>query len=592
MAGNKTLIIGRKGSGKSAICLMLRDSLLGEKRACLVTPDEISANEIRRFHLLGIPPQQSKQLIWHYVFTVQIAKFILEFSKRTEAHVSDVPDELTSIRRFLLDNGELDDLTTTERFWRIVERLKGSFSVEAFGVKVGAGVEHPSQGLKAKDHLDLLESKLVAIAEKLGVGESGRHFHLLLDQIEKVWSDDKESDSMVIGLLLAMTELRSKFTFLKCTLFLRTDIYEKLQFGDRDKLRGQEFHIDWDDTTLLELIYARAQASCSMNVTNDLLWKELFPREVAGLRTTVFLVNRTLMRPRDIIQLCNACRDTARTNGHRFISEEDIKQALALYSNWKLSDLQNEWSVNYPFLPDVFVLLSNSSYLFTRVWFEKLVEFIKNDLKARYPNLSASFSSDALLSVLYSIGLLGVVRNSLPFYYYQDKMERQILFSDRDFVIHPCFRQALQSVFAIKMQPFETGEYGRNVRTRIEREIRIGKQEVARGSVPARALGYTYKELQSLRSYIQNSSLPGDLIEELCSNIAAIQADLQAAMDAGDLGPGDLMEAIGRIERYIRKMQSGIEDLSLGDSQLQYAFVELIESMERFRRSGSLGEFA
>src|SRR5260370_3254498 len=51
LEGNKTLFIGRKGSGKSAICLMLHKSLAQEGRAALITPDEISAEEIRSFSL-------------------------------------------------------------------------------------------------------------------------------------------------------------------------------------------------------------------------------------------------------------------------------------------------------------------------------------------------------------------------------------------------------------------------------------------------------------------------------------------------------------------------------------------------------------
>jgi hypothetical protein len=77
LAGNKYLLIGRKGSGKSAVCLILEDHLAQGNRCSLVRPDVISAEEIRRFQLAGIPQEQSKKLIWLYVFDVQIAKFII-----------------------------------------------------------------------------------------------------------------------------------------------------------------------------------------------------------------------------------------------------------------------------------------------------------------------------------------------------------------------------------------------------------------------------------------------------------------------------------------------------------------------------------
>jgi predicted AAA+ superfamily ATPase len=45
----KHLIIGRKGSGKSAICRTLLASPDDSVSISLVTPDEVSADEMRRF---------------------------------------------------------------------------------------------------------------------------------------------------------------------------------------------------------------------------------------------------------------------------------------------------------------------------------------------------------------------------------------------------------------------------------------------------------------------------------------------------------------------------------------------------------------
>jgi len=59
----KTLVIGRKGSGKSALCLMLNRQLCNEVASSIVTPDAISADEIRRFEMVGVNEQQSKKLV-------------------------------------------------------------------------------------------------------------------------------------------------------------------------------------------------------------------------------------------------------------------------------------------------------------------------------------------------------------------------------------------------------------------------------------------------------------------------------------------------------------------------------------------------
>jgi hypothetical protein len=260
---------------------------------------------------------------------------------------------------------------------------------------------------------------------------------------------------MVVGLLLAAKAIQSSFDFVICTVFLRTDIYEQLQFQDRDKLRGDEFHIDWDEHSLADLILTRAEASLGSQPNPQRFWEGMFPNTIDSQPSKKFLISRTLMRPRDIIQLCNACRDMARNNRHDTIQEPDVRKAVALYSSWKLNDLQNEWSVNYPFLPDAFLLLSNSSYMIARSSIESSLQQIKSDLTARYPNLASVLTPHTFLSILYSIGLLGVIRDGKTLYSFGRHEDDEIRVVDNDFIIHPCFRNALQSTSAIKLSPYE-----------------------------------------------------------------------------------------------------------------------------------------
>lgn len=597
LAGAKTLIIGRKGSGKSAICLMLRNALLAESRCVLVTPDEISADEIRRFQLPGIPPEQSKQLIWRYVFAVQVAKFILAFGRSHAAESPEASNSLSTIRKFLLDNAEIEDLTFTERFWKVIERLKGAISIEAFSVKlkVDSEVSPPSAGAKAHDQLDFLEAQLNSAASALGITTDGEPFHVLVDQIEKVWSNDRESDSMVVGLMLAAKELQRRFGFVVATVFLRTDIYERLEFQDRDKFRGDEFHIDWDEDRLLDLILTRAQASLGAAISAEDLWSNYFPGSVDSQDCQRFLVSRTLMRPRDIIQLCNACRDTARNNRHDRIEDSDVRKAMALYSNWKLSDLQNEWSVNYPFLADLFVLLGNGSYIFTRGSFQAAIEQVKLDLAARYPSLGHAISADTFLSVLYSIGFLGVVRHGKTSYAYMQNSERQIRVSDCEFVLHPSFRNALQSLSAMKLNAFEsTHDVNRPaVMSRFIRGARYGHQETLRGTIPERGLRYLQRILDRLRLGVEKSHLPDEIRIELVSNLSLMQADASQAIEYYYDDPLMPQEISARIFRHLRQISDSLRESEWlsRDKDLDYIFRESVEELESFVYRGRLTEY-
>jgi hypothetical protein len=378
---------------------------------------------------------------------------------------------------------------------------------------VEAEYRSPSPGAHASEQIDILETRLKGAAAKLQTSIEIPLFHILVDQIEQIWSNDKESDSMVVGLLLASKHIQATFDCVLVTVFLRTDIYEQLQFQDRDKFRGDEFHIEWDEPRLHDLILNRANASLGSSHSGTELWSALFPQIIEEKAAKAFLVGHTLMRPRDIIQLCNVCRDKARTNGHIRIETSDIREALQLYSNWKLSDLQNEWSVNYPFLPDIFVLFTNATYFVSRERFVARLEAIRQDLVSRYPTLLHGLSENELLSVLYSIGFLGVMRQGLAVYTYQDRQERRVRPEEVEFIIHPCFREALHSTSAINLSPFQgmgDDDY-RALRDAFLSEIRIGKFPTLRGAPYQRITYSLLSAFDELCTVVEKTRFPSAL---------------------------------------------------------------------------------
>jgi hypothetical protein len=594
LAGTKSLVIGRKGSGKSAICLTILNSMADEQRASLVSPDEISAEEIRRFQLPGIQPAQSKQLIWRYVFSIQISKYILNYAKIISVESEILKRDLSKLRKFLLDNNEVDDPSFVERFWKVIERLKGSVTLEAFGVKMGAGLEqqHPTPGIRANDHLDILERQLAELGKQLGLSDIDKPFYLLVDQIEKVWSNDVESDAMVVGLLQASKDIRSKLDWVKCTIFLRADIYEKLQFQDRDKFRGDEFHIDWDAKQLIDLIETRAAAS-EANINAKALWSGVFPNDVDGGDFKVFVIGRTLMRPRDVIQLCNAFRDAAATNGNSSIEKADVKQAISLYSSWKLSDLQNEWSVNYPFLPEVFVILADNSYLVTRSAFEQRFFHIKSDLGTRYPASAATTTSaDAVLGILYAIGLLGVVRQNVTHYYYQDKTQKRIQVADSQFVIHPCFRNALQSTSALDMAPFEglSEREGGLLRERFQSGIRIGQSfPSTRGSPFIRVLSFCERTLNEIQFNMAASTLPDEVAQEIRLDLCRVQRELR---DASESAAADFAVRVAQdVSLHLRRLIKRVSEPLLIDTDSVSRMQSVVAELEQLLNRGDVDPY-
>ena len=556
---SKSLVIGRKGAGKSALCLILKRELNkdDETYACVVTPDAISADEIKRFQMTGINEQQSKKLIWRYIFLVQICKFLLEASRHnsntdwksnaegaTESEWSGKPDyssQFKKIRDFLVENQEVDDLNFQESFWRIINRIQTALTFKALGQAIELKTSTAgNEGLDFNSKLEFLENYLKTLLNYL----SDYKFFLLVDKVDEIWDGNPSSNEMVIGLLMASKEINQMHNNVSCAVFLRTDIYEQLQFFDKDKLRGDEVPVLWNSKTLPEIILERARSSIGKeNLRPEKFWSDYFPSKVDSVEASDFIVSHTLMRPRDIIQLCNLCVDTARREGLGSVSPQHILQALDMYSGWKLNDLIGEYRVNYPFLNDVLIIFSNTSYVMPRIRFEEIYSRLRASLEERYPNYDLGLSLDSILNILYGIGFIGVERVNEVVFYYEDP--GTVEDEDSLFVVHPAFRRALKCTSSIDLKPYSPADSSSRrasfrFRSSLGSEFYRGRSATrSTFESPGSKREYiAYERILSQltrlrRSVIAERTLPTEVVGEISRNIGVMINEIRDTLERG-----------------------------------------------------------
>ncbi|MFH8465463.1 P-loop ATPase, Sll1717 family [Streptomyces sp. NPDC017991] len=457
LTGRKMLIIGRKGSGKSAICMQLLADGPGGHRGgkILVTPDEAAGEEIRRFELQGLPGDSARALIWRYVFAVHAARHLVGHAK--EAH-GKRPDSVKALGRFLKQNGEAaagDRLV--DRLAQGARGLQTSLSLEAFGVKAGVDLaQSPSEGARAARQLEVVEQGVTRAFVDLGCG-AGLHPPLLLmvDQLEQVWSAEPDSNSMVIGLLLAAKHAASLYgRSVRFLLFLRADIYDSLSFGEGDKFHGDELRIAWTERALRDLAVARARASVGEDLDEERLWTELFPETVGGEETAKYLFRHCLPRPRDAIQFLNLCQEKAWLEHQReWITEADVWQASRQFSEWKLKDLSSEYLVAHPFLNHLRPLFQNTGYVVTRVALARRFEAAAETLHHDFPAYANALTLPGVIDVLYGVGFLGVRRGNDVVFAGDDDLPVQP--HETEFHVHACFRAALGATRPFDLRPYE-----------------------------------------------------------------------------------------------------------------------------------------
>ncbi|MEV6975026.1 hypothetical protein [Kitasatospora sp. NPDC093806] len=530
LLGRRTLIIGRKGSGKSAICSQLATPGGHQGASILITPDDTAGDEIRRFELQGVTADTAKALIWRYIFAVHAARHLTVHAR--VAHGRRVPASVRALRSFLKDSGESGESGLYDRLRRGARGLQSAnLSLKAFGVEAAFGVNGASEGAKASHQLGVLEDAVAAAFDDLDCLSSHPPLLVLVDQLEQVWTVDPESHALVTGLLLAAKHVTGQYNgAVRATLFIRADIYDTLNFGDGDKFHSDEIRITWTHDGLKDVALARAQASLGADLTSDRLWGWLFPATVEGEPTAEYLFHRALPRPRDTIQFLNACQSVAAERGGPTITENDVLVATQLFSRWKLQDLAKEYLVNHPFLRSLFAMFENTGYVVMRPALAARFEAHRAALHREFPAYTESLTTQGVIDVLYGASFLGVRRgNDIV---YTGGTQAPPLPSEDEFHVHPCFRPALNSLASVDLTAFP--------RTPVRNSV------VAHGGLAAVLVGADVALLVNrdrrllnevggagdrLLRQLMRSGLPDTTRNEVYTQIARVMASAEAARE-------------------------------------------------------------
>ncbi|MFE2494106.1 P-loop ATPase, Sll1717 family [Streptomyces scopuliridis] len=594
VSGRKMLIIGRKGSGKSAICMRLMADGVHAGGKVLITPDDAAGDEIRRFELQGLPGDSAKSLIWRYVFAVNAARHLVTHA--ADAHGRKA-GSVKALRRFLKQNDELPADHPGDRLGdRLAQGARGlqtALSLEAFGFKAGVELAHsPSEGARAARQLDVVEKGVADAFAELGCAAAHEPLLLLVDQLEQVWSVEPESNSMVIGLLLAAKHAAGLYgQAVRCLLFLRSDIYDSLSFGEGDKFHGDELRIVWTDHALRELAMARARASTgAAGLSAERLWREIFPESVRGEDTAAFIFSRCLPRPRDTIQFLNLCQETAwLTHGRDRITDTDVLQASRQFSAWKLKDLAQEYLIAHPFLDRLFPLFQNTGYVVSRAALGSRFEEAAATLHRLFPAYAEALTLSGAIDILYSVGFLGVRRGNDVVFAGGGELPAQP--HEAEFHVHPCFREALGATSAIDLRRFEPVVAGDRIASG---NISFGGAGNTGVSREYRLLAELTRSCHSILSQVGRAvGLAQDARDEITQQIGRVLNEVSAARPRADGGGyGDTAGQLLTAAHYFAGLAAQLRASGLDDTAGAGSVTQRIEDeARRLRRlaGGSYG---
>jgi energy-coupling factor transporter ATP-binding protein EcfA2 len=446
-SGQKYLLLGNRGSGKSAILKILNEREKAKGSIIIeLSPEEYSYEILNSTLLKECQGAWAKQgaftCAWKYMLWVIIMKSISSHSTSIKTGA------LGKIYEYLRDNHKGTAENPISVLVSYIKRIEG--------VKVGpyeAGIKvQELHNLYKLEEINRLIPFVTEVAKK-------RRILVLIDELDKGWDASEDAKCFVAGLFQAAISINSVSQNLRVLVSLRKELYDNIPalYEDSQKIVDVIETVSWDEPTLLALMAKRIRYLFPDLKDSDdpTCWHFIFAETLDYRKTKSFnyLVDRTLYRPRELIQFASICTENYARGESSKVNYDLISRAEYRYSEQRTKDIAAEYRFQYPGLLKVFEAFRGQSYNLTRDAIDNVA--LQLSLKELDVGEASGWISDEdpenIIEILWRIGFLrakavgGVkaLRRSGSSYLGSHQITSLHLPSIGNFHVHPMFRSYL-----------------------------------------------------------------------------------------------------------------------------------------------------
>lgn len=194
--------------------------------------------------------------------------------------------------------------------------------------------------------------------------DGAKTFFITIDKLDEKWVDDSVRFRMIKGLMESLKSFR-KIHNLKILVALREDVIERVvqETADisfqREKFEDLMVRLRWSKSELRQLVDKRLNALFKRQYTNSPIgFSDIFPENMGNRQTFEWMLERTLMRPRDIIAFVNELIDQSNTQNK--VSVTNLRKAEVEFARKRKDALVQEWQSAFPTINDVLNLLTST----------------------------------------------------------------------------------------------------------------------------------------------------------------------------------------------------------------------------------------
>lgn len=339
--GEKRFVMGRKGSGKTALFVYCDAEKLGN------TVIKLDFNDYawdlhKQIRKEGMLPESAYTASWKFTFLVAVCK---DWASSKNAPLQKQASE------FLENIYGKDDIGKLEALIDKVKRIRKLKLPEINGVGGLGEIEFDE-----KEAGPVLATTVIAWSEKLLAFVRDNYpahpFTIMVDRLDDGWDATPESKCLIAGVLKAARDLNQALYQGKgaspLIICLRSDIFDEIQFNDKNKVSAETHFLDWSEKELVDVINMRIDSSIGR--VSGRAWDKVFSptpmRQQAAIDS--YILKRTMWRPRDIIAFCTFCLEKAKQEKHDLIETADVYEAEVKYSRHIYNELDDEMHKQAP----------------------------------------------------------------------------------------------------------------------------------------------------------------------------------------------------------------------------------------------------
>lgn len=446
--GDKFYIIGRKGSGKTAISQYLRNlnkvdaysgfNFFSEQ----LTFKSFPFNELYALENTKYTRPNQYITIWKYIIYSCICRQLVKNQ--------NIDRELREVLEKLYPPVDIKSLS----------KMISNWTTKGFGAQVlGTGADIAIEKISDFDKLSWID-KTNILEEIIDDYIDDAHYFVIFDELDEDYRyfDTKQEKEqyvfLITSLFKAVQDVKSYFKDKKkviCpVIFLRDDIYLLIKDTDKNKWGDFKISLEWDEAKLKHMLAFRISRAIDPNgeiMAFDDAWHRIFTSETIKLggnprkRVPIFkyITLSTQLRPRDYIKYLQVCAERALQNGEVRISAETVKFVDKGFSNYLKDEMVDEIHAQLPDILEIFSIISQ-----IRKWAFTIDEFKTTYLSYYRKKTVTNGNVDHVLQLLFDFSIIGnrAKNRQISFFRYINR-EARFNFNE-NIVVHRGLFKALQ----------------------------------------------------------------------------------------------------------------------------------------------------